>query len=75
MNFDYDYVAFRDGKVIALCVDDTDDPKWTAKQVADFIRTGCTVKRMSLEEVRAIPRDQFFRHEPKPEQMTLGVSR
>ncbi len=68
--FTHDYVGFKDGKIVAVCVDDKNDPKWTAKCVAQFIRSGYEVKHMTLEELRAYPQDAWYVR-PKQAQLTL----
>lgn len=66
--FTHDYVAFRNGQIVAVCVDDQTDRKWTAAQVADFIKSGCEVKHMSLAELQAYPKSAWY---VRPKQLTL----
>lgn len=40
------------GCVVAITVDDTDNRKWTADAVAEFIRDGLTVDRVTIEDGR-----------------------
>jgi hypothetical protein len=55
----YDYVAWKDGWVNGLVVDDPAWKKETAKAIADWVKRGCTIERMSAEQVRAIPIEKF----------------
>lgn len=63
----YDYVAWRDGFVVAVCVD---DPKWkkdTARSIAEWVRKGCTIERMTHSQFNEIPREKLFKRKPKAE--------
>lgn len=41
------------GCVVAVVNDEPDEPKWTAKEVANLIKSGLTVERISFEQWRA----------------------
>jgi len=58
------------GCCVAAVTDDGD--KHTAAAVADFIKSGCTIERLSMEEYRTKP--DAMPHGckcPKPQQSTL----
>lgn len=45
------------GCVLAVVVDDEDDPRWTAGVVAGYIKRGYSVERVTMEEGRRLIQD------------------
>lgn len=43
------YVGIKDGTIRAIVVDDPDDTDLTAEMLADWIKMGRTVERMTVE--------------------------
>jgi hypothetical protein len=43
------------GCAVAFVVDDPDDPKFTAREIAKWVRRGRTVERVLLDEARSGP--------------------
>lgn len=67
----YQQVARELRKIVAVCVD---DPKWskeTSRSVADWIRRGCTIERMTHEQFIALPREKLFKRPKQGKQASL----
>lgn len=55
LNATHDYIAYCKcgcGGVVRMLVDDIDNPKWVAKEVADAIRKGLPMERVLHEKLK-----------------------
>ncbi len=55
----------------AVCVDDPEHTKSTAKHVADYVRRGATVERVTLDQARAGMGEYLEAKMAKPKQGSL----
>jgi len=74
----YDYIARCKcgcGAVVIAIMDDPDDPKWTAEEVADTVKRGYNVDRISAAQLRSLPfgcqRERQKRAAPGGEQLSI----